>query len=281
MSKLQNWRIEKRNELTEGEKARIKELEALSLKPENLHNYCFLSGELNADPKLPCFYLGYEGERLVAFLTVFFPGWEEGELNAFTHPDYRKKGCFTALFREAASDLQRSGVGRLVLCTEPESVGGQLARRFPQVEFLRSELRMQHLPQTVSPLAPGLEVVPLREENKERYAELCESALQKADAVLHSSDRDGFLLLEGETPVGVFDLEYDGSTIFLCSVRVDPEKRRKGLGSEIVRCALREGLRQDLPVILDVDLDNNPALSLYRKLGFSTVFQVDYFALPF
>ncbi len=278
---MSQFHVEKKNCLTEEEKSRIKALEALSLKPENLHNYCFLSGKLNADPKLPCFYLGYEGERPVSFLTAFFPDWEEAELNAFTHPDHRNKGYFTALFREAASDLQRAGVGRLVLCTEPGSTGEKLARRFPKAEFLRSELRMLHLPETVPPLTPGMALAPLTNENREQYAALCGSTLQKADAVLHASDRDGFLLLEGETPVGVFDLEYDGSTIFLCSVRVLPEKRRKGFGSEIVRCALREGLRQGLPVILDVDLENRPARALYEKLGFSTVFQVDYFALPF
>ena len=69
-----------------------------------MQNAVFLSNELNVDRTAPCFYLGYVKaeeksgeEKLVSFLSVFFPTKEDGEIVAFTHPGFRRQGYFTAL----------------------------------------------------------------------------------------------------------------------------------------------------------------------------------------
>ena len=60
-------------------------------------------------------------------------------------------------------------------------------------------------------------------------------------------------------------------------VAVAEQFRCRGYGREIVNCALREGVRLGLPVVLDVDSDNPPALHLYRSCGFRSVFEVGYY----
>lgn len=292
---MENFHIEKASRLPEERKAEIRELERGVREEESLQNTAFLDNELNFDREAPCFYLGYEGDRLVSFLTVFFPDREDGEITAFTHPAYRRKGYFSVLLREAAEDLKKLGVGRAVLCLEAESEsGGAVLERLPKPSFLRSEYRMLWGSAEVPPLREGLRVLPLSRQNRDEYyairvpvdlpggEERAEASEEKGagfvDAVLASETRRGYLLYDGETPVGVFDLETEPSRLFLYGVAVAREYRGKGYGREIVRCALREGIKLGKPVVLDVDKDNAPALHLYRSCGFETLFRMDYYA---
>lgn len=292
---MERFHIEKSNRLSEQRKAEIRELERRVLEEESLQNTAFLDNELNFDREAPCFYLGYEGDRLVSFLTVFFPDQEDGEITAFTHPAYRRRGYFSALLREAAGDLKKLGVGRAVLCLEAESEsGGAVLKRLPEPFFLRSEYRMLQESTEVPPLREGLRVLPLSRQNRDEYYAISvpadlpggeegadaseEEGADFVEAVLASRTRRGYLLYDGETPVGVFDLETEPDRLFLYGVAVAREYRRKGYGREIVRCALREGANLGKPVVLDVDRDNVPALHLYRSCGFETLFRMDYYA---
>lgn len=280
-------RIEKKTSLSDGEKAAVKALEAEAYRADGLENGAFLENELNFDRTVPCFYLGYQGERLAAFLTAFFPDREDGEMVAFTHPGDRRKGWFSTLYREAAGELRAAGVGRTVFAVEPKSRSGMaVLKRFPQAQWLRSEYRMEHPPEAVSPLADGLTVTPLSQETKAAYCAISTKAFGDgeggiADSVMQSRTRRGFLLYEGETPVGVYDLDLEDTRVFLYGVAVKEEQRNRGYGREIVHCALREGEKRGVPVVLDVDSGNPPALHLYRSCGFRDTFQVDYFSCPF
>lgn len=280
--------IVKTNSVTPGQEAEIRELETKSFAEEHLENRAFLSNDLNLDRSLPCFYLGYEGKTLTAFLTTFFPTREDGEINAFTHPDYRRQGRFTSLLQEAFRDLRDAGIGRAVFAVEPNSTSGMASlRSFPAVEWLRAEYRMVGEEENVPPMAEGRTVRPLEAATKTDYLAISEKAFAEeeegetlADAIIESQTRQGFLLYDRGEAVGVFDFELDGERIFLFGVAVKEECRNRGYGREIVRYALREGRRLQKPVVLDVDSENPPALHLYRNCGFQTTFQVDYYACP-
>lgn len=55
------------------------------------------------------------------FLTIFLPTREEGEISAFTHPDYRRQNNFKKLFKEAGEVLKENDVPKVLFVTEPES----------------------------------------------------------------------------------------------------------------------------------------------------------------
>lgn len=276
--------------LTEAEKTAIEVLQDRCFREDGLQNAVFLSNELNVDRTAPCFYLGYgKGEenpgeeKLISFLSVFFPTREDGEIVAFTHPAFRRQGCFTALCKEAVEDLKRIGIGKAVFAVEPQSRSGMaVLARIPAAQWLRSEYRMEHGPEPVPPLREGLHVLPLTGETKAEYLTVSSKGFSEeggsiADAVINSPTRRGWLLCREEETVGVFDLDVEEKQIFLYGVAVAEQCRRRGYGREIVRCALREGEKLGLPVVLDVDSDNPPALRLYRSCGFRSVFEVGYY----
>ena len=68
----------------------------------------------------------------------------------------------------------------------------------------------------------------------------------------------------------------------ITNIAVDPEERRKGIGEALLSALIRCAADNELSVLcLEVREGNLPALSLYRKLGFSeTGFRKNYYHNP-
>lgn len=283
-------RIEMLTALTPEQKVEIQTLEQSAYADESLENNAFLSGELNVVKTMPCFFLGYEGDSLVSFLTVFAPTMEDGEVIAFTHPDYRRQGRFRALYRAACDAMDEAGIGRTVFAVEPKGKSGlAVLGRFPDRVLLRSEYRMEWragtaVPPQIPPPREGFSVVPLSQETKAEFIRLSpkgsgDEAAHFAEDILASAERKGHLLLDEKgKAVGIFSLQIGEKQLFLFGVAVDSALQNRGCGREMVRCAQREAVRLSLPVVLDVDSENPPALHLYQSCGFQSTFQVDYYA---
>lgn len=73
----------------------------------------------------------------------------------------------------------------------------------------------------------------------------------------------------------------DGTLLGLFDLVVDSERRREGIGTELVRCLVGWGAAGGASqVYLQVTEDNEPALSLYAKLGFRQAYDYWYRILP-
>jgi ribosomal protein S18 acetylase RimI-like enzyme len=71
-------------------------------------------------------------------------------------------------------------------------------------------------------------------------------------------------------PVGRLYVDRRPNEIRLIDIALLPEHRGKGLGGELMAQVLAEGKARGLPVSIHVE-HNNPALRLYRRLGFEKV----------
>jgi len=105
--------IEKTNRLTEDQLASILNLENTAFKEDALTNHAFLSNEINFNKEPPCFYMGYENNELVAFLTTFIPTSFEAEILAVTHPELQliqvnneNRDIFTEITHDAFPELE-------------------------------------------------------------------------------------------------------------------------------------------------------------------------------
>jgi ribosomal protein S18 acetylase RimI-like enzyme len=70
--------------------------------------------------------------------------------------------------------------------------------------------------------------------------------------------------------VGFLDVIEEGGRTLLASIRIAPEFQRRGIGTSLIRGVLHGAASRGVPVVLRV-LRNNPARSLYERLGFETV----------
>jgi ribosomal-protein-alanine N-acetyltransferase len=80
------------------------------------------------------------------------------------------------------------------------------------------------------------------------------------------------VLLEGEAIAGYAAAWAAPDEIHLLSIAVAPERRRAGLGEQILRTVLERGKeRGAVRVILEVREGNEAAKSFYRRFGFSEI----------
>ena len=273
--------------LTEEEIAQIRAAEALSLAAEGLENEAFLSNEINFDTTLPCFYRYYENGTLQAFLTTFMPSSDVAEIVAFTHPDARRKGYFTALLRAAKQDLLAANIHKILFAMETKSKTATATLESITSPVLeRSEYRMEHTGNgAINALA--LAIQPVTHENIDIFAQLENEAFPSEEenenfmqTVLESPTRHGYLLYDGADAVGAFNINIE-TDAFLYGVVVREIYRGRGYGKALVQHALRLGLAQKEKLVLDVDSDNPAAFHLYQKCGFTIAFQVDYYSFAF
>lgn len=274
------------NILSDQQKKDILELQEICFNFENLRNKAYLSNDINFYKEIPCFYMGYEGERLVAFLTTFIPEEQEAEIIAFTHPDYRRRGYFDNLLQEATEVLKSSGIFKILFAIETNSQSGiKTLEKFSPITLERSEYRMSHGRDTAIPSYPDLTFHIIAMENKK----ICLSIMDEIfclegeeneifiDNAIQSSDRVAYLAYLEETPIGSFSLHYEEEAAFIYGLGILPAYQNAGYGRQVLGYALNISLSNKQKTILDVDSSNPAAYQLYTHNGFTFDFQTDYF----
>jgi ribosomal protein S18 acetylase RimI-like enzyme len=101
-----------------------------------------------------------------------------------------------------------------------------------------------------------------------------------AERLNSTRERTAIVELSG-APVGTLRLRRDRGHADIYGFVVDPSWQGRGIG----RAALRRTCEQLRAagvdrISLEVDVDNDRALTLYTSLGFSPIITEDYFALP-
>lgn len=277
--------IEKTNILSDKQIKAIKDLEDIIFKEEGLKNNAFLSNEINFDKTVPCFYLAYEKDELVAFLNTFIPSPSEGEVIAFTHLKFREKGYFKELFKCAKEELLEVGIEKVLLAVEPKSKSGiAVLEKFKEAKWEHSEYKMAHDGLEDIPKYPDLSFIELNNSNREIYVGINLEAFPGLeynknfiDTIINSESRKGYIVYENETPIGAFALKYDKEEAYVYNVGINSKYRGKGFGVELMGYAIKDGIEKCDKVVLDVDSNNPIALNLYKKCGFKIDCQVDYY----
>ena len=111
-------------------------------------------------------------------------------------------------------------------------------------------------------------VVPLSEEYREQYISLHgKEAYWTAEKVIARPDRFSvFLALDGGRAVGYIDITncYEENEPY--DLFVDEAYRRRGWGRKLLLAAVAANRPKDMMLL--VDIDNEPAIALYRSAGF-------------
>lgn len=215
-------------------------------------------------------FLLYYGEgELVAALCIYHMGdTKEGkpidEICAMTHPAWRRRGCFTALFSMAKALLRP--VLRFGIYPSPAGEAGDVETF---LEHLGAKFTHKEQFMTLPLAGPWLKA----------ETEPMELTIRE-EAEGSGSDSAPSATLTVTCPFGECYLSLFGSRAYLFGVLIYRRFRGQGYGYRMLHALLsrlpERGIRE---VFLEVSSENLPAVRLYEKLGFAVSESLAYYIL--
>lgn len=246
------------NTLTSNQYHEIMELVEICSKADNANGISFLEQELNEIDEFPCFYLMYDGSRLVSYLSVFIPDETQCEIYGATLPEERGRGYFEKMLARAFVHIEKFGIERRVVVTEPGCKDMQeslekLGARFEDTDYLMSyDTDIKPEPQHI------LKLTHEKTGNTEIY------------------ETYGKLL-----KIGGCKVEYTRTQAVIYEFEIDKKRRGKGYGTETLLLVLEHMLESGATrILLHVNGANEAAHAMYSHHGFVQEEQIDYWLLP-
>lgn len=239
---------------------------------------------LGAPTGLPGGFQAWEEGRLVGSLTLSAPLGHTAEVSAFVPTEYRRRGIFSALLREAEAVCRENVVERFLLICDGGSADGQAVAGHWELALDHSEyVLLLGAPRPEEPREAALHQV--GPEDLERVAALTEAAfgdtpaeaIAMAEATFSDPARQCWGLWEGADLAAVASVGPAAEGLSIYSVAVDPARQGRGLGRRLM-AGLLAVLPRDRVLVVEVDSKNRPARALYEGFGFKACRRQDYFA---
>ncbi|MFT5467543.1 MAG: ribosomal protein S18 acetylase RimI-like enzyme [Verrucomicrobiales bacterium] len=127
---------------------------------------------------------------------------------------------------------------------------------------------------------PALTLRPARNSELDQLCDFYESCMRPYSEEFDPWNPDLFrsrfkadeteVLQVGIRFAGLLKTQVYETHVYLADVQLKPEIRNRGVGTKLVKLTLERASALDLPVQLRV-LRNNPALTLYKRLGFRII----------
>ena len=246
-----------------------------------------------------CFYaLYYIENALVSFLSCFCPDGRTAEISGFTAPEFRNRGLFSILLKEAKKETKKrfGNVAFLFQClsSESDTVSFCKSRR---LTFSHSECIMKWNPKKESPGALSssafstslIRLVPSRE--RKTFLLLHQKVFDVSpalsadymDMAFHDRETISYLICQNNDTVGLFHLTFSqgsknpGQSVYLMGFGILPEHRQKGLAKAALK-AVVSLLPKHSQLFLQVSTLNTAAFCLYETSGFQVSSRLDYFS---
>lgn len=292
MDNLDNPQLDsvKKQQLTEAEMAEVTALVALCKIHDGIDLTLLLEMMKDRTGSDTNDFLFYQDGKLVAALALDSFGTEDKEMTGLVHPDYRRRGIFTALVHEAKVDAKARGIHQLIVVCNRFSRSGQAFIEAIGAQYDFSEHRMllvdfkerdfnsykEHIALRPAALADAgvLAYVSATSfgESERRTREHLEQD------ILHPRRRY-YMVTLGNEPIGCFNLWF-GDTIGIYAFCVLPNYRKRGFGRQMLEQIIRQVRAEtQQPITLEVDTTNTSAYELYRSCGFFETTTVGYYNL--
>lgn len=235
-------------------------------------------------------FLYYEDDKLVGLLSFDDLGQEDREMTGMVHPDYRRRGIFSALLEAAKGEAKRRGIERLIIVCERFSRSGQAFVEAIGAQYDFSEHKM--ILETFNERGPYREQIQIRlagPEDVETLASISalsfgrsvENARLHTIASMNFPDSRFYLARLGRTAVGAFNIFFSDDECGIYGVGVLPQYRGRAFGRQMLEQLIRslriEGWQQR--IALEVETNNTNAIGLYRSIGFKEVTTFGYYNL--
>ncbi|HWI49410.1 MAG TPA: GNAT family N-acetyltransferase [Rummeliibacillus sp.] len=223
-------------------------------------------------------------QLLGALSAVDLFGLNTYEWSVVVHSNYRRQGIGAALVQDFIHALvERGATGDMGLSFNDDA-GHQFLHQLGY-EYNSSEATLQATAESCE-LSKDILVRPFIEQDRDILVALMHDGFGDI-----SEETDELITFNTTTPgrmlnmvelnqqvVATVSIVENEAGVWVTAFTVQQSLRDQGIGSAVLQWAKNyANQKQQQKVLLDVEIDNTNALSVYQKAGFTPVQQVDYF----
>ena len=233
---------------------------------------------LSQNRPISCNKLYYQQKRLIGFLSCFFFYEDACEIVLMVAPSARGRGLATQMLNESLPLLMLQQVKTLIFLTPNGLARDWLVNK--GLVYKSSEYQMQRC--QVEPVVLDPTTLIIRPATDMDLLTLCHidgvcfplSPLDVSEHFFNLLNNPNYRLFiaenEGEA-IGKAHLSFEHDRVRLTNVGVLPRLQRHGFGRTLLSHCINYCLAiQQYKICLDVETNNEQALRLYARLGFST-----------
>ncbi|WP_107840041.1 GNAT family N-acetyltransferase [Metasolibacillus meyeri] len=228
-----------------------------------------------------------ECEQLIGLASAIdIMGLQTYEWSILVAPAYRKRTIGHSLLQEVYKGLSARGAeGALALTLEQGPFGAQFLKK-NGYSYSFSEATLQGKAEAASQLPENMTIRGYEEVDEQMLVETFvaafgDTAEEAQDLIAYNTTSEQHILWVAvieDTVVGTVTTREEGEAQWLTALAVHPQYMGRGIGSALLKWVQQlafDGGQQH--VLLDVEIDNAHALSIYEKAGFVKSMQIDYY----
>ena len=207
----------------------------------------------NIYPDFDCFYMLYEGDDLLSFLSVFQPDGYCPYVYAMTHPEHRKKGYFSQLYECFLDELGFFKFESVSFPLSPDntiapdiikSMGGFESK----TEYILSYDLAKH------------------KKNEDNTLTLTSTTNEDGSITYYMQD---YALKRFKRTIGSLIITPDDKIVCLSDFEISKSKRNRGYGRTMLNLLCEDLINKHYEkILLQVSSTNPNAFHLYESFGF-------------
>lgn len=235
-------------------------------------------------------FMYYNGQNLIGYLGICSFGKSDLEVNGMVHPNYRRQGVFSKLFQLVKEESRKRENNKMLLLCDRESKAGQEFINSTGFTYEYSEYEMYlNMNFTNAASENVINDIVFRKAKNSDSKEIAQqnaiyfgSDLDEVDEIIpEEEEKRGmiiYLVVIDDKVIGKVHLIIEKNLGGIYGLGVKPEYRSRGYGRKILLKAIDKLKESNVEkIMLQVEIQNENALILYKSCGFEQTSTMDYF----
>jgi ribosomal protein S18 acetylase RimI-like enzyme len=229
----------------------------------------------------------YDDEKLTGFLTFPFNGVPEPEAFVIVDPQHRRKGIGRSLLDAAKESCKRRGIQQFLLVSEDKSISGKaFAEAIGKYRYTEYRMRLEGKPSKPTEVAISLRQADEGDVNSltrllaGSFQDPIETHFERLKRDIGSPTHRFYIASLAGEQIGCIGVVAENRRAYMIAFGVLAEYRGHGYGRQILTQTVNGLVSENWEdILIEVEANNRPALSLYKSCGLTETTSYNYYAV--